>query len=71
MKKLEAQRLWIRLYASGFKKKFFFLMWTTLKVFVEFVTILLLPSVLVFWLQGVLDLSSQTRDRTLTLCTGR
>ena len=32
------------------KKKKFFFMWTTLKVFVEFVTILLLPSVLVFWL---------------------
>ena len=46
-------------------------MWAILKVFIEFVTILLLSSVLVFWLRGGSDLSSQTRDRTLALCTGR
>ena len=45
-------------------------MWTILKVFTEFVTILLLFYVLVFWLRGMWDLSSLTRDRTWTLCIG-
>ena len=39
-------------------------MWTILKVFIEFVTILFLFSFLVFWPQGMWDLSSLTRDRT-------
>ena len=39
-------------------------MWTILKVFIEFVTISFLFSFLVFWLQGMWDLSSPTRDRT-------
>ena len=43
-----------------------FLMWTILMVFTEFVTILLLFSVLVFWPGGMWDLSSLTRDRTST-----
>ena len=38
-----------------------FLMWTIFKVFTEFVTILLLAYVLVFWLLGMWDLSSPTR----------
>ena len=38
-----------------------------LKVFIEFVTILLLWHVLVFWLWGMWDLRSPTRDRTHTL----
>ena len=46
-------------------------MWTIFKVFIEFVTILLLFYVLVFWLRGVWDLNSPTRDRTHTPCTGR
>ena len=33
-----------------------------LKVFIEFVTILLLFYILVFWLQDIWDLSSLTRD---------
>ena len=37
-------------------------MWTTLKIFLEFVTILLLFNVLCFWPQGMCDLSSLTRD---------
>ena len=41
-------------------------MWTILKVFIEFVTILLLFYVLYFWLRGVWDLSSLTRDPTCT-----
>ena len=50
---------------------FFFLMWIILKVFIGFVTILLLFYVLVFWPQGTRDLSSPTRDQTHTPCTGR
>ena len=46
-------------------------MQTTLKVFIEFVTILLLFYVLDFWPWGRLDLSSLTKDRTHTLCIGR
>ena len=41
------------------------------KVFIEFVTILLLFYVLVFWLQGMWDLSFPTRDQTRTPCIGR
>ena len=46
-------------------------MWTVFKVFVEFVTILLLFYVLVLWPQGMLDLSSLTRDPQCTTCIGR
>ena len=48
-----------------------FLMWTVFKVLIEFVTILLLFYVLVFWPQGMQDLSSLTRDGTYTHCIGR
>ena len=41
---------------------FFFLMWTTFNIFIEFVTILLLFYVLVFWPGGMWDLNSPTRD---------
>ena len=43
-----------------------FFMWIIFKVFIEFITILLLFYVLVFWPQGMWDLSSQTRDQTCT-----
>ena len=46
-------------------------MWTIFKVFIEFVTILLLFYVLVFWSQGMWDLSSPIKDRTHTPCIGR
>ena len=49
----------------------FFFMWTTFKVFIEFVTILLLFYVLLFWPRGMWDLSSLTRDQTCTLWTRR
>ena len=39
-------------------------------VFIEFV-ILLLFYVLAFWLQGMWDLSSLTKDQTCTPCIGR
>ena len=46
-------------------------MWTILKVFIEFVTILLLFYVLIFWPRGMWDLRSLTRDQTYTPCIGR
>ena len=67
-------------YISPFKslfglRTFFFLkdflMWTTFKVFIEFVTILLLFYVLGFWPWGTWDLSSPTRNQTCTPCIGR
>ena len=46
-------------------------MWTTFfKVFMEFVTILLLLYVSAFWPWGMWDLCSSTRDWTHTPCTG-
>ena len=41
-------------------------MWTVFKVFIESVTILLLFHILVFWPQGVWDLSSSTREAKLS-----
>ena len=56
---------------SSFCFKDFFLRCTNLKVFIDFVTILLLFYVLVFWPRGSWDHSSPTRDRTCTpLTTG-
>ena len=47
-------------------------MWTFFfKVFIVFVTILLLFYVLVFWPPGMWDLSSPTRGRTQVPCIGR
>ena len=45
----------------------YFLMWIILKVFIEFVTILLRFYALVFWLQGMWDPSSPTTEQTHTL----
>ena len=39
-------------------------MWTIFKVFIEFVTVLLLSYGLVFWPRGMWNLSSLIRDRT-------
>ena len=50
---------------------FHFLMQTIFKVFIEFVTILLLFYVLVSWPRGTWGLSSSARDQTHTLCIGR
>ena len=46
-------------------------MWIICKIFIEFVTVLLLFYVLVFWPQGMWDLSSPIRDRTRTPCIER
>ena len=48
----------------------FFLMWTVFKIFIEFVIILLLFYVLVFWARGMWDWSSLTRNQTCTPCIG-
>ena len=39
-------------------------MWTILKGFIKCVTVLFLLYVLIFWPQGIWDLSSLTRDQT-------
>ena len=49
----------------------FILMWAIFKVFIEFVVILLLSYVLVFWPRGMWELSSPTRDQAHSPCTGR
>ena len=46
-------------------------MWTIFRDFIEFATILLLFYVLGFWLWGMWDFSSPTRDWTCTPCTER
>ena len=56
-------------YTHSFYK--FFLLWTTLKIFIEFVTILLPFSALVFWPWGMWDLSSPTKDWSCTPCLER
>ena len=58
-------------YLHFFKEIFFFPWCGPFLVFIEFVTILLLLYVLVFWPRGMRDLSSLTRDLTSTLCIGR
>ena len=49
----------------------FWCVWTIFKVFIEFVIILLLFHILVFWLWSTWDLSSPTRNWTLICCSGR
>ena len=44
-------------------------MWIIFKVFIEFVTILLFC--FMFWLVGMWDLRSPTRDQTHIPCTGK
>ena len=46
-------------------------MWTVIKVFIEFVTILLLFYGFIFWPGGMWDLSPLTGDCTCTSCIGR
>ena len=54
-----------------FLRIFFFLMWTTFKVFIEFVAAwLLLFYVLAFWPRGMWDLSSPTKDQKHIRCVG-
>ena len=48
----------------------FFLMWTIFKVFIEFITMLLLSYLLMFWPEDMWGLNSQIRDQTRTPCTG-
>ena len=58
--------------ACFFLRFFFFDVDHFFKVFIEFVTILLLYFMFwFFWPQGMWDLSSLTRDRTCIPCTRR
>ena len=50
---------------------FYFLMWTTFKVFIEFAIILFLCCVLVFWLWSTWELSSPTRGGIRMPSVGR
>ena len=50
---------------------FFFCMWTTFKVFIEFVKYCFYFTFWFFWPWGMQDLSSLTRDRTHTPIIGR
>ena len=56
---------------SAFFQSEFYLFFNFFKVFIEFVTILLLFYVLVFWPRDMWDISSPTRDRTRTPWIGR
>ena len=49
------------MYFSNFERSFDV---DHFKVLIEFVTVLLLSYVLVFWPQGIWDLNSLTRDQT-------
>ena len=56
-----------RIFGEALFLSFFFsFMWTIFKVFIEFLTIFFLFSVLVFWPWGMWDLISLTRDQTHT-----
>ena len=60
------------LYARALNcKPIILFLWTIFKVFIEFVTILLLFYALVFWPWGMWDLCSPARDQTHTSCLGR
>ena len=48
-----------------------FLLWAIFKVFIEFITILLLFYVLIFLATSMWDLSSPTRDQTFIPCARR
>ena len=54
----------IKDFSQNFFRFLFFLVWAIFKVFIEFVTILLLFYVLGFWPRGMWDLSFPTRDGT-------
>ena len=45
-------------------------MCTIFKIFIEFVIILFLFYVVVFWPRGIWELSSPTNDRTCAPCSG-
>ena len=61
---------WTEKYRPVLFLFFFLLMWTIFKIFIEFVTIVFLFYVLVFWPQGTWELNSPTRDQTCTPCIG-
>ena len=58
------RRIFREYFWEHFFFKIFFLMWTILKVFIEFAAILFLFYVLVFWPQGMWDLGLPIRNQT-------
>ena len=58
-------------FSLAFLRFFLFWVWTIFKVFIEFVTILLLFYVLDFWPQGMWDFISPTRDQSHSPCFRR
>ena len=54
-----------------FIKKHFFLTWIIFKVFIEFLAMCLLLSILIFWPQGMWDLICPSRDPSHAPCSGR
>ena len=46
-------------------------MWTIFKLFIEFVAMLFLMSILIFWPQGLWELITPSRDPTHIPCSGR
>ena len=58
-------------WVSYFFFNIYFFMWTILKIFIEFVTVLFLFYDLLFWPRGMWDLSSPTRDQTNTPWFGK
>ena len=77
--KIEVQLIYSVMLVSGIQQRNsviyvslkFFLMWIIFKVFVEFVMVLLLLYVLVFWPWGMWAVSFLIRDRICTPCIGR
>ena len=59
--------MWFIIYYLIFKKRFFFLMLSIFKVFIEFVTMLLLFFASVFWSGGMWDLHPLTREEPVPL----
>ena len=62
---------WTESVFWGFFLRLSFLIWTIFNIFIEFVIMLLLFYLLVFWSRDIWDLSSPTRDQAHTSCIGR
>ena len=66
---LDSQRYFgKKIFVKGF---LFFLMWTSFKVFIKFVIVLLLFYVLIFWPGGMQDLNPPPRYQSPTSYIGK
>ena len=70
-KKVEEERGREKQQLNHIEKKFFERKFFVFSVFIDFVTILFLSCVLVFWPPGMWNLSSPTRNQTCTPSIGR